>query len=1154
LFGSVSSSAARAAAKKNLTLKLLCSASVLFLQETRGTAGDLASLPGSHLHFGSFLNPDEVLGSSRAGGVVTSVRMNIIDRITDISEKVIAAGRCHGLFLKGADFELLCINVHVCPQWTFIMKKGLLCAIAKLILKYPAAILMLGGDWNFIHSDDRRLDTDSAAEVAGNDPIATAFEGTFCDLVELAQPNYTRANSLLAPTAALKTLSRIDRLYTNVPPAELHDLSVQVDTVGSVLDRGRPSDHLPVTARLSRLMSRDGPARLPHHIVSHPFFVKYLLSLDIQYLSIMNTNDALTTAKELFREAARLTRDELALRGHSPAKVQLAAVLAVARAARSDDTRLLRKLTVTEPALLPFVDLINGIISNPSGVANLLHSLMTKTINEDLAALEESSLPQDRKKPKRDLLRHRQALWRPTRRRTYSVALRNSDGDPVHEPVDIGDVLVAHWGPIFAAKAVDIDSAGPFLDQIQTVPSDFSWTITHDMFDEAISRTGSSAPGPDGIPYGAWRAAPSCCRAPLYDILDKLISGDSVYNIPHDFNHSHMIFIPKGDEPNDQNVVERGAGDLRPLNLSNTDNKLVALALNGRLSALCQTTVSQQQRGFVAERHLEDNVFQLEASAIALSATNHRTAASIFYDFTTAFPALAHSWIFVVLAAMNIPVGFRSAICRLYSHCIAYLMLGGALVGSLPICSGIKQGCPLSGSIFALAIDPLIRRILAASVLNSIRITAFADDIAIVVANIFLQLPDIMAIFALWGAVSALMLNSTKTAILPLWPFDGAMLRRWLRNSVQALAGCIIGDYAKYLGVLLGPGAANRQWDPVASKVLVRAADACFSGAGVVAKLRHFRLHGTTTVLFKAQFAPLNGTMRQAYRKAEQRLTGSPWMALPPDLLHSLVALGLPAELPDIGLLTIAAQLRVVASSATFWPCFTEIEMAMNSDDVILHPPLTDWYKDSSLYLLRDNWMTHCGCPTTRMILTSKPRQMHQRLCYKHLAGAKGLAKAHCVLTRRLSKNGFAESAVQPALATLCSLLRSTLPACCKFALIRTVCNAWNTTARYHQPVAGCQFGCPPPADDRMFHYLACPCIAAAASRLLGLDVALLSPAPLPSLFFRLFHPLIRLKTMLFIDGVFFTYNSIKNGAGASASAIFAGRVKDMARRTACIR
>jgi hypothetical protein len=332
---------------------------------------------------------------------------------------------------------------------------------------------------------------------------------------------------------------------------------------------------------------------------------------------------------------------------------------------------------------------------------------------------------------------------------------------------------------------------------------------------------------------------------------------------------------------------------------------------------------------------------------------------------------------------------------------------------------------------------------------------------------------------------------------------------------------------------------------------LVRAADACFSGSGIMDKIRHFRLHGTTTVMFKAQFAPLDGAMRQAYRKAEQRLTGSPWMALPPDLLHALKALGLPAELPDIEILTTAARLRVVASSTTFWNCLGEIGRAMASDDVLLHPPLTDWYDRSMLYILRDTWMKHNSLPAIRLILQTKPRQLHQRLCFKHLAGDGGLLLARRVLSRRFLAHRFPEDGIQASLSTLCSILRSSLPSCAKFALIRTVCNAWNTTSRYHQPVAGCLFGCPPPADDRMTHYLACPCIAATASRLLDIDLSLLRPSPLPSLFLLLLPPATRLKTMIYVDGVFFTYNAIKFGGGASATALLAGRVIDMTRRTA---
>ena len=120
--------------------------------------------------------------------------------------------------------------------------------------------------------------------------------------------------------------------------------------------------------------------------------------------------------------------------------------------------------------------------------------------------------------------------------------------------------------------------------------------------------------------------------------------------------------------------MARGAGDLRPLNLSNTDNKILSLALNSRLAALCRTSVSEQQCGFVAGRHIEDNLFSLEAAAVSMSATNLKRSATILFDFCTAFPSLAHAWIFMVLAAMHIPCGFVEAIRQLYASCWAMLV------------------------------------------------------------------------------------------------------------------------------------------------------------------------------------------------------------------------------------------------------------------------------------------------------------------------------------------------------------------------------------------------------------------------------------------------------------------------------------------------
>ncbi len=134
-------------------------------------------------------------------------------------------------------------------------------------------------------------------------------------------------------------------------------------------------------------------------------------TLDIDDIAMLTSNEALTATKEFFREAARLTRIELTLDNHSSTKVQFAAVLAVARAARLRDKRALRRAVLLAPHLAGFIDRCNGTITNPMAVRDSLHELMESALNEDLRALEVSMEPAVRKGPKRDMLRQRQALW-----------------------------------------------------------------------------------------------------------------------------------------------------------------------------------------------------------------------------------------------------------------------------------------------------------------------------------------------------------------------------------------------------------------------------------------------------------------------------------------------------------------------------------------------------------------------------------------------------------------------------------------------------------------------------------------------------------------------------------------------------------------------
>ena len=81
----------------------------------------------------------------------------------------------------------------------------------------------------------------------------------------------------------------------------------------------------------------------------------------------------------------------------------------------------------------------------------------------------------------------------------------------------------------------------------------------------------------------------------IYDCYLEIMRGGSA---PRWFNAARMVFIPK---PSDDSPLEPGvvhSSELRPLTLSNCDQKLVGIAVCFTLRTVCDAVVHGSQRGF----------------------------------------------------------------------------------------------------------------------------------------------------------------------------------------------------------------------------------------------------------------------------------------------------------------------------------------------------------------------------------------------------------------------------------------------------------------------------------------------------------------------------------------------------------------------------
>lgn len=111
---------------------------------------------------------------------------------------------------------------------------------------------------------------------------------------------------------------------------------------------------------------------------------------------------------------------------------------------------------------------------------------------------------------------------------------------------------------------------------------------------------------------------------------------------------------------------------------------------------------------------------------------------------------------------------------------------------------------------------------------------------------------------------------------------------RDLVDGIRSLSGAAITASERYLGVDVGPGSDETQWQTLVDKVMRRARDIRATSAVVPAKIALFNIHVVEMTRYRAQFANLNATSDSAYRRVAHVILATPYMALPPQLLQGM--------------------------------------------------------------------------------------------------------------------------------------------------------------------------------------------------------------------------------------------------------------------------
>ena len=196
----------------------------------------------------------------------------------------------------------------------------------------------------------------------------------------------------------------------------------------------------------------------------------------------------------------------------------------------------------------------------------------------------------------------------------------------------------------------------------------------------------------------------------------------------------------------------------------------------------------------------------------------------------------------------------------MYKRNKAYLDSDGVRIWLFEVISGVLQGCPLSGSLFVIAIDPLL--FLFKHKVEDLalgRLRACADDIGTSLCRLE-HIGVIKHAFDSFKPLSGLRLKPQKCVLILTTStadeHNTAVVRQWLRVHCPGWCNFQMANTGKYLGFCLGPKSSLLQWKEPLEKFKARVSEAKASSVPTALAGSVFASRAVSVLGYKAQLVP----------------------------------------------------------------------------------------------------------------------------------------------------------------------------------------------------------------------------------------------------------------------------------------------------------
>ncbi|GFT23331.1 retrovirus-related Pol polyprotein from type-1 retrotransposable element R2 [Nephila pilipes] len=233
-------------------------------------------------------------------------------------------------------------------------------------------------------------------------------------------------------------------------------------------------------------------------------------------------------------------------------------------------------------------------------------------------------------------------------------------------------------------------------------------------------------------PMGSYRSSTLIARDPGAHLLAAFFNKVlDLSTIPSSWKNAKVVLIPKSGDPTD-------ITNWRPVSLLNTTGKVFSSVLAARLSSWSDINnrLSSFQKGFRENDGCAEHNFLLE-QAIGHARRAHKVISMAWLDLENAFGSVPHTFILGALERAGVPESTIALVSALYTGSTSTIRVESGWTDPIPMCAGVRQGCPLSSIIFNLTLEQILRTGLLPDAgfelfSNSISCLAYADDLLII--------------------------------------------------------------------------------------------------------------------------------------------------------------------------------------------------------------------------------------------------------------------------------------------------------------------------------------------------------------------------------------------------------------------------------------